>query len=82
MLQPQPKKAIKQQEKEADKVFYIPDTKDDIAPIPTVVILQILAYYLSVARGCDVDKPRNLAKSVTVEQIKIIIIHLIKNNKV
>ena len=54
-------------EKEADKVFYIPDTEDDIAPIPTVVILQILAYYLSVARGCDVDKPRNLAKSVTVE---------------
>lgn len=54
-------------EKEADKVFYIPDGEDDIAPIPTVVILQILAYYLSVARGCDVDKPRNLAKSVTVE---------------
>ncbi|WP_303861194.1 glutamine--fructose-6-phosphate transaminase (isomerizing) [Alkalibaculum bacchi] len=61
------KESDKAIEKEADKVFYIPDTKDDIAPIPTVVILQILAYYLSVARGCDVDKPRNLAKSVTVE---------------
>lgn len=54
-------------EKEADKVFYIPDGEDDINPISTVAILQILAYYLSVARGCDVDKPRNLAKSVTVE---------------
>lgn len=61
------KESDKAIEKEADKVFYIPDTQDDIAPIPTVVILQILAYYLSVARGCDVDKPRNLAKSVTVE---------------
>ncbi|MBF7095511.1 glutamine--fructose-6-phosphate transaminase (isomerizing) [Alkalibacter mobilis] len=54
-------------EKEADEVFYIKDTEDDIASIATVVYLQILAYYLSVARGCDVDKPRNLAKSVTVE---------------
>lgn len=61
------KESDKAIEKEADKVFYIPDIEDDIAPIPTVVILQILAYYLSVARGCDVDKPRNLAKSVTVE---------------
>jgi glucosamine--fructose-6-phosphate aminotransferase (isomerizing) len=54
-------------EKEADEVFYIKDTEDDVASIATVVYLQILAYYLSVARGCDVDKPRNLAKSVTVE---------------
>ncbi|QSX08161.1 glutamine--fructose-6-phosphate transaminase (isomerizing) [Alkalibacter rhizosphaerae] len=54
-------------EREADEVFYIKDTEDDVASIATVVYLQILAYYLSVARGCDVDKPRNLAKSVTVE---------------
>lgn len=54
-------------EKEADEVFYIPNTEDDVASISAVVFLQILAYYLSVARGCDVDKPRNLAKSVTVE---------------
>ncbi|MFZ7121529.1 MAG: glutamine--fructose-6-phosphate transaminase (isomerizing) [Eubacteriaceae bacterium] len=53
--------------KEADEVFFIPEVEDDIAPISTVIYLQLLAYYLSVARGCDVDKPRNLAKSVTVE---------------
>lgn len=54
-------------EKEADKVFYIKDIEDDLTPIPTVVFLQTIAYYLAVARNCDVDKPRNLAKSVTVE---------------
>ncbi|NTW73201.1 MAG: glutamine--fructose-6-phosphate transaminase (isomerizing), partial [Eubacteriaceae bacterium] len=54
-------------EREADEVFYIENTEDDVASIATVVYLQLLAYYLSVARGCDVDKPRNLAKSVTVE---------------
>lgn len=54
-------------QKEADKVIYIDDIEDDLAPIPTVVYLQTLAYYLAVARNCDVDKPRNLAKSVTVE---------------
>ena len=54
-------------EKEADKVMYIDDVIDDLTVIPTVVYLQTLAYYLAVARNCDVDKPRNLAKSVTVE---------------
>ncbi|HCX64570.1 MAG TPA: glutamine--fructose-6-phosphate aminotransferase, partial [Eubacteriaceae bacterium] len=54
-------------EKEADEVFYVQKTEDDLAAVSTVVYLQILAYYLAVARGCDVDKPRNLAKSVTVE---------------
>lgn len=54
-------------EKEANKVMYIDDILDDLTPIPTVVYLQTLAYYLAVARNCDVDKPRNLAKSVTVE---------------
>ena len=51
----------------ADKVVAIPDTIDFIAPITSIVPMQIFAYYMSVQKGCDVDKPRNLAKSVTVE---------------
>ncbi len=54
-------------EKEADFVYYIPKTHELIAPAIAVVPLQIFAYYMSVNKGCDVDKPRNLAKSVTVE---------------
>lgn len=54
-------------ESEVDHVLYIPDMKDEITPIPAIVYLQLLGYYLAVARGCDVDKPKNLAKSVTVE---------------
>ena len=53
--------------KSVDRVIYIPETMDELAPILTVIPLQLLSYYVSVARGCDVDKPRNLAKSVTVE---------------
>lgn len=53
--------------KVADQVFYIPTTHPLLAPVLTVVPLQLLAYYTSLARGCDVDNPRNLAKSVTVE---------------
>ena len=53
--------------KVVDSVLYIPATLPLVAPILTVIPLQLLAYYASVARGCDVDKPRNLAKSVTVE---------------
>jgi glucosamine--fructose-6-phosphate aminotransferase (isomerizing) len=53
--------------KKADDVIYIPDTMDCLQPLLTVVPLQLLAYHIAVARGCDVDKPRNLAKSVTVE---------------
>jgi glucosamine--fructose-6-phosphate aminotransferase (isomerizing) len=53
--------------KTADEVFYIPDTYDELAPILAVVPTQLLAYYVSALRGNDVDKPRNLAKSVTVE---------------
>lgn len=52
---------------EVDEVWVIPNMEDDITPIPTTVYLQLLAYYLADARGSDVDKPRNLAKSVTVE---------------
>ena len=45
----------------------VPHTVDALLPVLTIVPLQLLAYYIGVARGCDVDKPRNLAKSVTVE---------------
>ena len=51
----------------ADDVILIPDAPDFLTPILTVIPLQLLAYHIAVARGCDVDKPRNLAKSVTVE---------------
>ncbi len=54
-------------ESESDFVYYIPKTLDIFAPALTVVPLQIFAYYMAVNKGCDVDKPRNLAKSVTVE---------------
>ena len=50
-----------------DKVIHIPKTNNLISPILSVVPLQLLAYYISKAKGLDVDKPRNLAKSVTVE---------------
>ena len=52
---------------ESDFVVEIPRTTDLLAPILSVVPLQLLAYYISVRLGCDVDQPRNLAKSVTVE---------------
>ncbi|MGM9649191.1 MAG: glutamine--fructose-6-phosphate transaminase (isomerizing) [Butyricicoccaceae bacterium] len=51
----------------ADKVIYIPTTDDLLAAALTVVPMQLIAYYIAIERGCDVDKPRNLAKSVTVE---------------
>jgi len=51
----------------AEEVMGIPEADELIAPILSVIPLQLLAYYIGVAKGCDVDKPRNLAKSVTVE---------------
>ncbi|MFA0816127.1 MAG: glutamine--fructose-6-phosphate transaminase (isomerizing) [Anaerofustis sp.] len=51
----------------ADDIIWIDDIEDDAAIIPAVIILQLLAYFTSINKGCDVDKPRNLAKSVTVE---------------
>ena len=54
-------------EKAVDHALYIPATHPLLTPVLTVIPLQLLAYYISTARGCDVDKPRNLAKSVTVE---------------
>jgi glucosamine--fructose-6-phosphate aminotransferase (isomerizing) len=57
----------KQIKKVADDVIYIPKTLAQLNPILASVPLQLFAYHIAVARGCDVDKPRNLAKSVTVE---------------
>ena len=54
-------------EKYVDHVMKVPETDELVIPILTVVPLQLLAYYAAITRGCDVDKPRNLAKSVTVE---------------
>ncbi|MEX2578586.1 MAG: glutamine--fructose-6-phosphate transaminase (isomerizing) [Verrucomicrobiales bacterium] len=54
-------------ERIADDVIYIPEVTECLSPILAVIPLQLLSYHFSVARGCDVDKPRNLAKSVTVE---------------
>jgi glutamine---fructose-6-phosphate transaminase (isomerizing) len=51
----------------ADHVIYIPATLPMLTPALTVIPLQILAYAIAAQRGCDIDKPRNLAKSVTVE---------------
>lgn len=54
-------------EKSADMVLYIPEISDELAPMLAIIPLQLFAYYVAVARGNDVDKPKNLAKSVTVE---------------
>jgi glucosamine--fructose-6-phosphate aminotransferase (isomerizing) len=51
----------------ADHVLYVPSTPPLLSPVVNVIPLQLLAYHLAVRRGCDVDQPRNLAKSVTVE---------------
>ena len=54
-------------ERIADDVIYIPEVTECLSPILAVIPLQLLSYHFAVARDCDVDKPRNLAKSVTVE---------------
>jgi len=51
----------------ADDVIYIPQTIEYLQPIVSAIPLQLLSYHIAVLRGTDVDKPRNLAKSVTVE---------------
>jgi len=48
-------------------VIYIPKTLELLSPILSVIPLQLFAYHIAVLRGCDVDKPRNIAKTVTVE---------------
>jgi glucosamine--fructose-6-phosphate aminotransferase (isomerizing) len=54
-------------EKKADHTLFVPDVHEILVPILSIIPLQFLAYYVAVLRGCDVDQPRNLAKSVTVE---------------
>jgi glucosamine--fructose-6-phosphate aminotransferase (isomerizing) len=54
-------------EKVADDVFWLPPTIDELAPFASTVAGQLFAYYVAKERGCDIDQPRNLAKSVTVE---------------
>ena len=54
-------------EQQAENVIYIPECMDEITPLISIVPLQIFAYYIAKQRGCDIDKPKNLAKSVTVE---------------
>jgi glucosamine--fructose-6-phosphate aminotransferase (isomerizing) len=51
----------------ADHVIYVPQAPELLAPLLEIIPLQLLAYHIAVRRGCDVDQPRNLAKSVTVE---------------
>ena len=51
----------------ADDVFFVPATVDELAPFPSTIFGQLFAYYLAKERGCEIDQPRNLAKSVTVE---------------
>lgn len=51
----------------ADHVYYVPETHELLSPILAVIPLQLLAYYMAKLKGCNVDQPRNLAKSVTVE---------------
>ena len=51
----------------AEHVLYVPQVSEVLSAIPAIVPLQLLAYHIAKARGCNVDQPRNLAKSVTVE---------------
>jgi glucosamine--fructose-6-phosphate aminotransferase (isomerizing) len=59
--------AARQVAERADDVIYVPDVPEYLQPVVAAVPLQLLAYHIALLRGCDVDKPRNLAKSVTVE---------------
>ncbi|OPZ90340.1 MAG: Glutamine--fructose-6-phosphate aminotransferase (isomerizing) [Firmicutes bacterium ADurb.Bin419] len=61
------KEGNRQVEKVSDVVVTVPDVDSLVAPIAAVTPLQLFAYYMAIQKGCDVDKPRNLAKSVTVE---------------
>ncbi|MGN0713691.1 MAG: SIS domain-containing protein, partial [Anaerovoracaceae bacterium] len=54
-------------EAHSNEVIYIPACRDEITPLLSVVPLQLFAYYVAKERGCNIDKPKNLAKSVTVE---------------
>ena len=54
-------------ETEVDHAFYVPNIADFMLPSLAIIPLQLFAYYVASQKGCDIDKPRNLAKSVTVE---------------
>jgi len=54
-------------EAKADDVIVVPSVPDYLQPLVTAIPLQLFAYHVANLRGCDIDKPRNLAKSVTVE---------------
>ena len=60
-------KYLKAVEKLADDVIWLPETSDPLSPFASTVAGQLLAYFIARIRGCDIDQPRNLAKSVTVE---------------
>ena len=62
-----PEKLAQRVNGHADELIVIPDTEDELAPLLAMIPLQLFAYAMAVERGCDVDQPRNLAKSVTVE---------------
>jgi glucosamine--fructose-6-phosphate aminotransferase (isomerizing) len=51
----------------ADYVIEVPETEESLSPLINTIPLQLLSYHIAVMRGCNVDQPRNLAKSVTVE---------------
>ena len=51
----------------ADDILWVPETIEELSPVLAIIPLQLFAYHTAVARGTDVDQPRNLAKSVTVE---------------
>jgi glucosamine--fructose-6-phosphate aminotransferase (isomerizing) len=51
----------------AERIIYVPKTRDELSPVVNVIPLQLLAYHIADMRGCDIDKPRNLAKAVSVE---------------
>jgi glucosamine--fructose-6-phosphate aminotransferase (isomerizing) len=60
-------KGNKRIKKLADDVIYIPSTLDQTSPVLVAIVMQLFSYYVAVQKGYDVDRPRNLAKSVTVE---------------
>jgi glucosamine--fructose-6-phosphate aminotransferase (isomerizing) len=51
----------------SDHIIKVPETNESLSPLINIIPLQLLAYHIAVKKGCDVDKPRNLAKSCTVE---------------
>jgi glucosamine--fructose-6-phosphate aminotransferase (isomerizing) len=61
------KESSKEMENQTNQIIFIPDCMDEVTPLLSVVPLQLLAYHIAKLRGCDIDKPKNLAKSVTVE---------------